>query len=262
MPNRIIKESICTSDTIDLLSWFEECFFYRLIVNCDDYGRMDARPPILRANLFPLKTVTDKQVETALQSLRTAAMIDLYVVNGRSYLQLRTWGNHQTVRNQRSKYPAPKDIDFIPEKPYPSEADIETFIYNHFEKSGCAFGDKLISINRQVRAGESYLDIVAKCQNNDFVIELKRNRLSNKSIEQIIKYLSIVDGAGVLIGCGLSANFDIDKCRSEDIAIITYDDSLKFDLILESSSVKTCEITLQTSEITLASNPIQSLSVS
>ena len=107
MPNRIIKESICTSDSIDGLSWFEECFFYRLIVNCDDYGRMDARPPILRARLFPLKTVTDKQIEASIQSLRTAAMIDLYVVNGRSYLQLRTWDKHQQIRAHKSKFPSP-----------------------------------------------------------------------------------------------------------------------------------------------------------
>ena len=52
MPNRILKESICTSESIDRLSWLEEVTFYRLIVNCDDYGRMDARPPILRARLF------------------------------------------------------------------------------------------------------------------------------------------------------------------------------------------------------------------
>jgi hypothetical protein len=68
---------------------------------------MDARPPILRARLFPLKTVTDKQVEVALQSLRTAAMLDLYVVDGRAFLQLRTWENHQTIRAKRSKFPSP-----------------------------------------------------------------------------------------------------------------------------------------------------------
>ena len=42
MPNRIIKESICTSCEIDSLTPEQEVFFYRLIVNCDDYGRMDA----------------------------------------------------------------------------------------------------------------------------------------------------------------------------------------------------------------------------
>lgn len=46
MPNRIIKESICTSDTLSRLSDFQENFFYRLIVSVDDYGRLDARPAI------------------------------------------------------------------------------------------------------------------------------------------------------------------------------------------------------------------------
>ena len=104
-----MKESVCTSDNLDKLSWFEEAMFFRLIVNCDDYGRMDARPAILRARLFPLKTVTDTQVEKALQSLRSADMIDIYVVDGRSFLQMRTWEKHQQVRAKRSKYPAPAD---------------------------------------------------------------------------------------------------------------------------------------------------------
>ena len=107
MPNRIIKESICISESVDALSWFEEVFFYRLIVNCDDYGRMDARPPILRARLFPLKTVTDKQIENALKSLRTADIVYLYEVDGKPFLQLRTWERHQTIRAKRSKYPGP-----------------------------------------------------------------------------------------------------------------------------------------------------------
>lgn len=107
MPNRIIKESVCSSDSIDRLSWFEEAFFYRLIVNCDDFGRMDARIPILRARLFPLKTITDKQIDAALKSLRTAGIVYLYEVDGKPFLQLRTWDKHQTVRAKKSKYPAP-----------------------------------------------------------------------------------------------------------------------------------------------------------
>lgn len=92
---------------MDALSWFEEVFFYRLVVNCDDYGRMDARPAILRARLFPLKTVTDKQMEQALQSLRSAGIIDLYFVDGKPYLQMRTWEKHQQIRSKKSKYPSP-----------------------------------------------------------------------------------------------------------------------------------------------------------
>lgn len=44
MGNRILKESICTSENIDALSYFQEVFFYRMIVKCDDFGRVDARP--------------------------------------------------------------------------------------------------------------------------------------------------------------------------------------------------------------------------
>lgn len=109
MPNRILKESICTSDSVDKLSWFEEVVFYRLIVNCDDYGRMDGRPKLLRARLFPLKSVTDKQISDAVQSLRTAGIVDLYYVDGRPFLQLRTWDKHQRVRAKQSKYPSPEN---------------------------------------------------------------------------------------------------------------------------------------------------------
>ncbi|MCC8014702.1 MAG: hypothetical protein LIO87_05855 [Eubacterium sp.] len=64
MPNRILKESICRSEEIDSLSWFEEVLFYRLIVSCDDYGRFDARTKIIKGQCLPLKSVTERDIET------------------------------------------------------------------------------------------------------------------------------------------------------------------------------------------------------
>ncbi len=109
MPNRIIKESICTSDSIDNLTLEEEVFFYRLMVNCDDYGRIDARPDILRAKCFPLKIdkVKTKEIESWLYALRKEKLILLYVFDKRNYLQLITWDKHQQVRAKRSKCPSP-----------------------------------------------------------------------------------------------------------------------------------------------------------
>jgi hypothetical protein len=109
MPNRIIKESICSSANLNELSPEEEVFFYRLIVSCDDFGRLDARPPILRAKCFPLKlnTITDEAIVNRLKSLQIHKLIRLYIIEGQPYLEMVTWDKHQQVRAKRSKYPDP-----------------------------------------------------------------------------------------------------------------------------------------------------------
>lgn len=108
MPNRILKESIRESDSIDSLSWFEEVLFYRLIVSCDDYGRFDGRTSVIKNRLFPLKEdLTLKTVSRAIDKLATAGLVALYEFEGKPYLHLPTWTAHQNVRAKRSKYPDP-----------------------------------------------------------------------------------------------------------------------------------------------------------
>ena len=135
MPNRIIKESVCSSDTIDKMSWFEECFFHRLWTACDDYGRMDARPAILKSKLFPLKDrLSLKDIQNALQKMVDIGCVRLYdgrlwraensavrilhpvylyqqpkQCDSKPYLYLPSWEVHQQVRAKRSKYPSPED---------------------------------------------------------------------------------------------------------------------------------------------------------
>ena len=127
IPNRIIKESICTSNEIDNLKPEEEVFFYRILVNCDDYGRMDARPPILRAKCFPLRIdkVKDKDIKAWINSLVARNLIFLYTVDGKRYLQTTTWEKHQQVRAKRSKFPAPDDgvINKIADEPVEKSDD-------------------------------------------------------------------------------------------------------------------------------------------
>ena len=108
MGNRILKESICTSASIESLSWFEEVCFYRLIVQCDDYGRLDARPLFLKSRLFPLREdVMTDTIMAAMARLAEVGLVWLYTVDDHPYLQLLTWETHQRVRNRRSKYPSP-----------------------------------------------------------------------------------------------------------------------------------------------------------
>ncbi len=109
MPNRILKESILSSDTIAALSSDEERFFYRLITVCDDHGRFDARSTILRARLFPLllDRVQIEDVDLWLESLESVGLVRVYHVAERPYLQMVTWHKHQQIRANKSKWPDP-----------------------------------------------------------------------------------------------------------------------------------------------------------
>ena len=109
MPNRILKDSICTSENIDQLTMMSEIAFYRLIVNCDDYGRMDGRLRILKSRLFPLKDVSESIMQEIMDELVKADLITMYEVDGRPYIQLKTWEDHQQVRAKKSKYPSPTE---------------------------------------------------------------------------------------------------------------------------------------------------------
>lgn len=120
MPNRIIKESICTSSEINSLTPEAEVTFYRMIVNCDDYGRMEAEPKQLRAKLYPNKIdeITDADIERWTQALTQQgpgghSLIFLYQANGRRYLQMTKWEEHQRIRAKRSKHPDPSQGTII-----------------------------------------------------------------------------------------------------------------------------------------------------
>lgn len=107
MPNRIIKETICTSEEIDALTVDQECFFYRLMVVVDDFGTMDARPAILKARCYPLKSIDNNCVQALLLALRDVGLVQIYEVDGRPYLHVKNWAKHQQIRAKTSKYPMP-----------------------------------------------------------------------------------------------------------------------------------------------------------
>lgn len=106
-----MKESICCSDTLRELSWFEYALFTKLIVLADDYGIYDGRVPLIRARAFSmdLDRVSEGEVALGLDSLERAGLILRYVAGGKPYLRLVGWDEHQNVRAKRSKYPMEQD---------------------------------------------------------------------------------------------------------------------------------------------------------
>lgn len=109
MGNRILKESICTSETIDQLTPLEETSFYRLLVNCDDYGLMDGRIPVLKARMYPLRDMRHEQLAAIINKLASVGLVTLYAVGGKPFIRIANWDRHQQIRNSKSRYPKPDD---------------------------------------------------------------------------------------------------------------------------------------------------------
>jgi hypothetical protein len=101
MPNRIIKESIWTSESLSRCSLQAQGFFLRLLPLPDDHGCFDARPAILKGRLFPLvPKVTTKQISGWLKELAEVDIIRLWVAsNGVEYGFLPKWSEHQRIRS-------------------------------------------------------------------------------------------------------------------------------------------------------------------
>jgi DnaD/phage-associated family protein len=115
MPSRILKESICYSENLDKLTSQSEILFYRLIVNCDDYGRMDGRLSVIRSKCFPLRTEIIKQDDISewLTELINNHLVKLYTIENHDYIEMITWGKHQQIRAKKSKYPSPDTNNII-----------------------------------------------------------------------------------------------------------------------------------------------------
>lgn len=111
MPTRLIREGILTSDSVNSLSPQDEVFYRRLMSIVDDYGRYDARPAILRAQLFSLQLdrIRESDVVRGLAACEKASLIRCYEVEGKQYLQLEKFG--QQVRAKSSKWPDPPADD-------------------------------------------------------------------------------------------------------------------------------------------------------
>lgn len=110
MPNRIIKESICSSEKLAALSDFEFRLWIGLITQADDAGRGDARPAIIKGHIFPFRErLSIKDIDAALQELAAKGCVSLYKVDGKPYFLFPGWVKHQRVRDCKPKFPEPPE---------------------------------------------------------------------------------------------------------------------------------------------------------
>ena len=101
---------------INSLSSHAEIFFRRLWNKADDYGRYDARPLILKAELFPLKDGTrSSDITRWLAECEKAGIIARYTVRAEQFLLIKNF--NQRVRAAKSEYPPPpKEVEVMSDK--------------------------------------------------------------------------------------------------------------------------------------------------
>ncbi len=108
MPNRIIKESIRTSKSVNAMSDFQFRLWAYLLTYVDDFGRGSADPELLKGFVFPRrKRVSESDIEKALAELAGMGCILLYEVDGESYFCFPNWSKHQRIQTKQSKFPEP-----------------------------------------------------------------------------------------------------------------------------------------------------------
>lgn len=106
---RSVHPDICVSQTMAELPAELERTFVRLWTHCDDHGRCQDNPRLIKAAIYPLlDEVTIERLNDELAALQEADLIVRYRVEGCGYVQVRSWSEFQHPnRPKKSKWPAP-----------------------------------------------------------------------------------------------------------------------------------------------------------
>tara|TARA_R110000868_G_scaffold120090_2_gene318887 strand:- start:132 stop:776 length:645 start_codon:yes stop_codon:yes gene_type:complete len=102
MANRILRDWT-QSENIDLLSEKAEVFFVRLIMKADDFGCYYGNTKLLKSHLYPLRTISEKDISALLNECIKAKLILYYEVEGKNYLKINNF--NQRLRQMTSKFP-------------------------------------------------------------------------------------------------------------------------------------------------------------
>ena len=106
MPTRLLREGILDSERVNKLTAEEEVFYRRLMSKVDDHGLYDARPAILRSNLYPLRleTVSENDCLQWLTAVINAGLVILYEIHGKPLIKML---DTKWVARSKPKYELP-----------------------------------------------------------------------------------------------------------------------------------------------------------
>lgn len=107
---RTIKPEFFTSDTVSQLPLRTRLTWIGLWTHSDDYGRSRDNVKLIKAAVWPLDEISIRDIEIDLNTLADRGLIYRYEIEGKDYIQVSNWTEHQKVdRPSKSPIPAPPD---------------------------------------------------------------------------------------------------------------------------------------------------------
>lgn len=105
---RTIKPGFFRSEDVSALPLRARLTWIGLWTQCDDQGRTKDNVKLIKADVWPLDPVSLADIEEDLETLADHGRIVRYEVDGRRYLEITNWGDHQKInRPTPSKIPPP-----------------------------------------------------------------------------------------------------------------------------------------------------------
>jgi hypothetical protein len=105
---RTIKPGFFRSEDVSALPLRARLTWIGLWTQCDDQGRTKDNTKLIKADVWPLDQVSLADIEEDLMTLAAHGRIVRYEVDGRRYLEITNWGDHQSInRPTPSKIPLP-----------------------------------------------------------------------------------------------------------------------------------------------------------
>ena len=90
---------------------FAQALFPLIVVNADDFGRLDSDAFTVKHKVFPVSPRTEEDFETVLQAMSAVGLIRFYESGGDRYLEIVNFDREQPGLHKRTKsdYPDPPD---------------------------------------------------------------------------------------------------------------------------------------------------------
>ncbi len=197
---RMISKSISASEKLLLLgekleecglSEFGQLLYTWIIPHTDDYGRFDGSSNIVKIKVMPGSSRTIQEFKAALDAMHEVGLVRIYQIDGKKYLEIPDFDNHQTLRNDRpriAEYPSPDD---------PDEAVIKEYLANHLEdfEKGLRFLSREYHVSIPYSSRFHRIDILAVDKDGRLVIIEAKKRIGKaftirQQIVEQLKYLN------------------------------------------------------------------------